>query len=67
LHGFLKDALEILGDRRAALAKELTKVFESVKRGRLSELLNKLEPEPKGEYVVVIAGAQEGKAKNKNI
>ncbi|MFQ6036500.1 MAG: 16S rRNA (cytidine(1402)-2'-O)-methyltransferase [Sedimentisphaerales bacterium] len=57
LRSFLKDALEVLGDRRAALAKELTKMFESVKRGRLSKLLAQLEKEPKGEYVVVIAGA----------
>jgi len=58
LRSFLKDALEVLGDRQAALAKELTKMFESVKRGRLSELLAQLEKEPKGEYVVVIAGAK---------
>lgn len=56
LRGFLEDALEVFGDRRAALAKELTKMFESVKRGRLSELLAKLEEKPRGEYVVVIAG-----------
>jgi len=49
--------LDVLGDRQAALAKELTKLFESVKRGRLSELLAQLEEEPKGEYVVVISGA----------
>jgi 16S rRNA (cytidine1402-2'-O)-methyltransferase len=64
LHSFLKDALEVLGDRQAALAKELTKMFESIKRGRLSELLAQLEKEPKGEYVVVISGAQDHKAKN---
>jgi len=63
LRSFLEDALEVLGDRRAALAKELTKVFESVKRGLLSELTGQLEPEPKGEYVVVIAGAEERKVK----
>ncbi len=64
LQSFLKDALEVLGDRQAALAKELTKLFESVKRGRLSELLTQLEKEPKGEYVVIISGAQDHKAKN---
>jgi 16S rRNA (cytidine1402-2'-O)-methyltransferase len=58
LHGFLTDALEIFGDRRAALAKELTKMFESVMRGRLSELLAMLEPQPRGEYVIIIAGAE---------
>jgi len=58
LHSFLKDALDVLGDRRAVLAKELTKVFESIRRGRLSELLAQLEKQPKGEYVVIISGAQ---------
>jgi len=57
LRGFLEDALAVFGDRRAALAKELTKMFESVRRGRLSELLGQLADKPKGEYVVVIAGA----------
>lgn len=60
LQAFLEDALEVLGDRPAALANELTKMFEAVQRGRLSELLNQLEQEsPRGEYVVVIAGADE--------
>ena len=57
LRSFLQDALEVFGDRPAALAKELTKVFESVKRGRLSDLLGTLEDHLRGEYVVVIAGA----------
>jgi 16S rRNA (cytidine1402-2'-O)-methyltransferase len=58
LRSFLQDALEVFGDRPAALAKELTKVFESVKRGRLSQLLAQLEDHLRGEYVVVIAGLQ---------
>jgi len=57
LRAFLADAIEVFGDRRAALAKELTKMFESVKRGALSELLTGLEEKPKGEYVIVIEGA----------
>jgi len=57
LRSFLEDALDVYGDRRAALAKELTKMFEKVVRGRLSELLAGLEEGPKGEYVIVIEGA----------
>lgn len=57
LRSFLEDALEVFGNRRAALAKEMTKMFESVKRGRITELLERLEENPKGEYVIVIAGA----------
>ena len=57
LAAFLKDALEVYGDRPAALANDLTKLFETVQRGRLSALLEAVrQREPKGEYVVVIAG-----------
>ena len=59
LQAFLKDAIEVFGDRRAALAKELTKMFESVKRGRLSDMLAGLDEKLKGEYVVVIAGTED--------
>ncbi|HNP87802.1 MAG TPA: 16S rRNA (cytidine(1402)-2'-O)-methyltransferase [Kouleothrix sp.] len=54
---FLKDALEVYGDRPAALANDLTKMFERVERGTLSELLaSDLVKKPKGEYIVVING-----------
>jgi 16S rRNA (cytidine1402-2'-O)-methyltransferase len=54
----LADALAVYGDRQAAIANELTKLYESMSHGRLSELLTLLEEtEPRGEYVVVIAGA----------
>jgi 16S rRNA (cytidine1402-2'-O)-methyltransferase len=54
----LRDAQTVYGDRRAALANELTKMFESVTRGRLSELLA-APLKARGEYVVVIEGAGE--------
>lgn len=58
LEDFLADALQVYGDRDAALAHELTKLHESVQRGKLSELLADVRQNPpKGEYVVVIAGA----------
>lgn len=54
---FLKDALEVFGDRPAALANDLTKMFERVERGTISELLQSdLVTKPKGEYIVVISG-----------
>jgi 16S rRNA (cytidine1402-2'-O)-methyltransferase len=56
LRKLLEEALEVFGDRPAAVAKELTKVYESVRRGRLLELIANLEENPKGEYVVLIAG-----------
>jgi 16S rRNA (cytidine1402-2'-O)-methyltransferase len=58
LEAFLGDALAVYGDRPAALAHELTKLHESVVRGKLSELIETLrQSKPRGEYVVVIAGA----------
>ncbi len=50
--------LEGLGDRRAALVRELTKLHEEIRRGRLSELAAGLASEPaRGEVVLVVAGA----------
>jgi 16S rRNA (cytidine1402-2'-O)-methyltransferase len=57
LKNFLENAIEILGDRNAALANDLTKMFETVQRGTLSYLLSILGAEkPRGEYTVVIEG-----------
>jgi len=62
LKAFLADAVEIYGDREAALANDLTKKFEAVHRGPLSHLLQLCETtEPRGEYTVVIAGAEDVK------
>jgi 16S rRNA (cytidine1402-2'-O)-methyltransferase len=60
LVNFLRDALTVFGDRQAAIANELTKLFEKVERGTLSSLLATVEEAPlKGEFVVVIAGRSE--------
>ncbi len=57
LVAFLEDALSVLGDRETAVCNELTKLYESIQRGHLSELITHFrENEPRGEYVVVIAG-----------
>jgi 16S rRNA (cytidine1402-2'-O)-methyltransferase len=54
---FLVDALAVYGDRPAAVANDLTKLYERVFRGTLSELIGVCEAMPiKGEFVVVIAG-----------
>jgi 16S rRNA (cytidine1402-2'-O)-methyltransferase len=53
----LKEIYEIFGDRRVAICRELTKKFEEVIRGKLSEILQK-EDELKqlGEFCVVVEG-----------
>lgn len=50
----LADMAEVLGDRPAAVCRELTKKFEEVKRGPLSDLAAAYPDPPKGEIVVVI-------------
>jgi 16S rRNA (cytidine1402-2'-O)-methyltransferase len=54
----LRDVLVELGDRRMALARELTKLHEEVVRGRTSEVLARLaDANLKGEVVIVLEGA----------
>ena len=56
----LADMLEILGDRRIALCRELTKIHEEIIRTTLKEAQNLYtESSPKGEFVIVIEGAKE--------
>jgi len=53
----LQDMLVILGDRSAAVCRELTKLHEEVHRARLSELVTCFqEKSPRGEMVLVIEG-----------
>jgi 16S rRNA (cytidine1402-2'-O)-methyltransferase len=57
----LTDAREILGDRRAAVARELTKVYEEFVRGTLDEVVARFqETPPRGEITVVIAPGDPG-------
>ncbi len=61
LEGFLRDALQTFGDREAAIANDLTKMFEEVQRGTLSSLLEAVtQSKPRGEYSIVIAGRGKG-------
>lgn len=54
----LADLAQELGDRPAALVRELTKIHEEVRRGTLSELLDGVKARPpKGEIVLVVGGA----------
>jgi len=51
----LKDAYETLGEREAVVARELTKLHEEVRRGRLSDLVEHYsQVEPRGEIVLLI-------------
>ena len=60
----LRDMLDIFGDRKIALVRELTKLHEEVKRTTLAEAVEYYETEkPRGEYVIVINGAEQGEKK----
>ena len=47
--------LEIFGDREVSISREISKKFESVYRGKISDLIPTLE-NIKGEFVIVVSG-----------
>ena len=58
LLGLLGDIVNVMGDRSAVLAREMTKRHEEFVRGRLSELMLELKERPdiKGECTLIVAG-----------
>ena len=54
----LRDARDVLGDRKAVVARELTKIHEEIARGSLIELTNRFSSEgsARGEMVLIISG-----------
>ncbi|MDD5509964.1 MAG: 16S rRNA (cytidine(1402)-2'-O)-methyltransferase [Dehalococcoidales bacterium] len=58
LRASLNDIRLALGDRRIAACRELTKVYEEVFRGTISEAIEHFT-QPKGEFTLVIAGRDE--------
>lgn len=58
LRATLRDMLEVFGDRRISIARELTKIHEEVKRTTLKEAASfYASNNAKGEYVLIIEGA----------
>ena len=58
LLAILKDLLEVLGDRRVTLARELTKLHEETVPTTLSEAVKRYTADPpRGEFVLVVEGA----------
>ena len=53
----LKELLDVIGDRRITLCRELTKRFEEIMPMSLTEAVSYYEQEdPRGEYVLVLEG-----------
>ena len=51
----LEDALDVMGDRDIVITRELTKRFEEIFRGNISQALEKFrDSEPRGEFTIVI-------------
>ncbi len=67
IQGFIEDALEILGDRDAFWARELTKNYEELIPATLSRLQKKAQNGVKGELVVVICPGQQTKPDKKQL
>ena len=65
----MEDLLAVFGaDRKMALCRELTKDFEEIRRGTISQICKSVENDPpRGEIVLVIAGASDEEIKQRNI
>ena len=64
----LKEIKNVLGNRKSALCRELTKKYEEIIRGSLSDIIEALtlNDKVKGEMVLVIEGAQNKQADDQN-
>lgn len=65
----MEDLLAVFGaDRKMALCRELTKDFEEIRRGTISQICKSVENDPpRGEIVLVIAGVSDEEIKQRNI
>jgi 16S rRNA (cytidine1402-2'-O)-methyltransferase len=60
----VSEAREILGDRSACIAREVTKLHEEFRRGKLSELADSLEKHPaRGEITLLIGPLEDGEGR----
>jgi len=64
----LKDILETLGDREIVLSREMTKIHEEIMRGKVSDVLNRIEERRlKGEITLVVSGKTRRQQKDRGI
>jgi 16S rRNA (cytidine1402-2'-O)-methyltransferase len=68
LKAMLTELMEILGDREIVMLREMTKMFEEIKRGPISTVLEYLTPDRiRGEFTLVVAGSEGEKADASNM
>ncbi len=62
LKAMLTELKEILGNRQMVMLREMTKVFEDIRKGPVSAILGHLTPDRiRGEFTLVVAGSEEEK------
>lgn len=62
----IEEILEIFGDRQVSLSREISKKFESIYRGNISDLLSTLN-NIKGEFVIVVSPYKEDNSNNNEL
>jgi len=64
----LEDMLEVFGDRRVSISRELTKIFEETMRTTLSQAARHFtDNPPRGEFVLIVEGARDSSAPSPDI
>jgi 16S rRNA (cytidine1402-2'-O)-methyltransferase len=63
----LGDLVVILGNRQGAIARELTKLHETVRRGRLAALAQEFSTPPRGEIVIIVGPPEETAAPEEDL
>ena len=55
----LESLKKAFGDRKISVNREISKLYEEIYRGKISDVINELYPEIKGEFVVIVEGNKE--------
>lgn len=50
---------KILGDRKISVSREISKLYEEIYRGKISEVIKEISEDVKGEFVIVVEGNKE--------
>jgi 16S rRNA (cytidine1402-2'-O)-methyltransferase len=62
----VSELLDLLGDRQAAIVREISKIYQETIKGSLSDIASRLAEGVKGEMVLVVAGCSEAETSEKS-